>query len=49
MVKQGEIVNKKILTGVQKLKNCVVSTLGPRGKNVLININNQPIITNGNG
>lgn len=46
MVKQGEVVSKKILAGVEKLKNCVVSTLGPRGKNVLININNQPIITN---
>ena len=46
MVKQGEIVSKKILKGVETLKNCVASTLGPKGKNILINDGTNSFITN---
>lgn len=46
MVKQGETVSKKILKGVETLKNAVASTLGPKGKNVLIKQSQTAFITN---
>ena len=41
-----ESLNKKTLTGVQKLVDCVSSTLGPRGRNVILQAKDRkPLIT----
>ena len=49
MVKQyadGESLQKKILAGVNKLADNVATTLGPRGRNVILSkVNSRPIIT----
>lgn len=44
--KNGDLLNKDILEGVNELADNVASTMGPRGCNVLIHTaNNEPIIT----
>ena len=42
----GRKLNEKIMSGVDKLADAVGTTLGPRGRNVVIKANNaKPIIT----
>ena len=43
----GEIARKKLKIGVDKLANVVVSTLGPKGRNVVLERKyTAPLITN---
>ena len=46
-LKSGEEARKKILEGVNKLANTVKITLGPKGRNVILDISfGTPLITN---
>ena len=42
----GEEARKKLQAGVDAVANAVKITLGPKGKNVVINNNGKPVITN---
>ncbi len=47
MIKQNENARKELLKGIEILNSCVACTLGPRGRNVLLDRqNNSPLITN---
>ena len=41
-IKYGKDARKKLLKGIDKLADAVVSTLGPNGRNVVISKANEP-------
>ena len=48
LITSGPEVTNKLAEGVNKLADLVKITLGPKGKNVIIERNNQPEIVNDN-
>ena len=46
IIKQGEEVKIKLLKGVQKLADAVKVTMGPKGRNVVIESGKTPIVIN---
>ena len=46
IIEQGEDVKHKLLKGVEKLANAVKITMGPKGRNVVIENNGTPIVIN---
>ena len=45
-IRFGESARKSLLNGVNKLANTVKVTLGPKGRNVVLDKGSTPLITN---